>query len=112
MNKIFRRAVALFISAVMLICAIPFSYAAENISWSFEDGVLSITGAGEMKDYAVSHAPWFSVRESIKSVVVSSGVTSIGENAFYDCDSLEAVELPAGITEIGSGAFRDCGLLE
>lgn len=112
MNKIFRRAVALLISTVMLICAIPFSYAAENISWSLEDGVLSITGTGEMKDYAVSHAPWFSVRESIKSVVVSSGVTSIGENAFYDCDSLEAVELPVGITKIGSGAFRDCGVLE
>lgn len=112
MNKNFKRTVALFISAVLLVCSVPFSYAAGSIGWSLEDGVLSVTGTGEMSDYAVSFAPWFSVRESIKSVVVSDGVTSIGENAFYDCDSLEAVELPAGVTKIGDGAFRDCGALE
>lgn len=111
MNRIFRRAVALLISAAMLFCAIPFSYAADNTSWSLEDGVLSITGEGEMKDFAVSHTPWYSVRESIKTVVISNGVTGIGNNAFYDCDSLESVAISSDVISIGTGAFRDCGML-
>lgn len=41
-------------------------------------------------------------------VTVPEGVTSIGEGAFYNCDSLESVILPEEITSIGAGAFNDC----
>lgn len=118
MNKNFSRIVALLTAILIVLAAVPTGFAAvsekcgDNLVWSLKDGVLSIDGSGDMNDYAVSYTPWFDCRADIESVSISDGVTSVGSNAFYDCDSLEAVELPAGITEIGSGAFRDCGMLE
>ena len=35
-------------------------------------------------------------------------VTSIGEEAFYDCDGLTSVDIPDGVTSIGESAFEGC----
>ena len=35
-------------------------------------------------------------------------VTSIGQNAFYNCTSLTSVTIPDSVTEIGDSAFRYC----
>ena len=35
-------------------------------------------------------------------------VTSIGEDAFYECTSLTGVEIPGSVTSIGDFAFKDC----
>lgn len=44
---------------------------------------LTIRGSGAMEDYLMSgHQPWRSFRDQITSVVVSPGVTSIGNLAF------------------------------
>ncbi len=43
--------------------------------------------------------------ETIKSVVISDGVTSIGALAFMNCISLEKVVIPATVTNIGAQAF-------
>jgi len=42
----------------------------------------------------------------------SAEVTSIGENAFYECTSLVDVEIPKSVTFIGKYAFRYCSALE
>lgn len=39
---------------------------------------------------------------------ISSGVTSIGEGAFFVCSNLETIILPPSVTSIGDGAFRGC----
>lgn len=39
---------------------------------------------------------------------IPSGVTSIGEGAFFVCSSLETIILPSSVTSIGDGAFRGC----
>ena len=39
---------------------------------------------------------------------VTSAVTRIGQDAFYDCSSLQSVTIPNGVTLISSGAFADC----
>jgi hypothetical protein len=39
-------------------------------------------------------------------------VTSIGDKAFYNCDSLTSVEIPDSITSIGTSAFADCDSLQ
>ena len=35
-------------------------------------------------------------------------VTSIGEEAFYDCSGLTSVDIPDGVTSIGESAFEGC----
>ena len=37
-----------------------------------------------------------------------SELATIGNKAFYNCDSLETIELPATVTEIGESAFEEC----
>lgn len=44
-------------------------------------------------------------------VVIPDGVASIGNYAFYDCDSLTGVTIPNSVTSIGNYAFFDCDSL-
>ena len=39
---------------------------------------------------------------------IPNSVTSIGENAFYDCRSLTSVTIPDSVTSIGNNAFGGC----
>ena len=41
-------------------------------------------------------------------VVIPEGVTSIGEEAFDNCNSLTGIIIPKGVTSIGDRAFRLC----
>ncbi|MBR4768656.1 MAG: leucine-rich repeat domain-containing protein [Lachnospiraceae bacterium] len=52
--------------------------------------------------------PWYSFADRITAVSVGEGITSIGELAFYDCESLSNVILPNTLREIGIRAFKDC----
>ena len=45
---------------------------------------------------------------SLNSVVIESGVNSIGAYCFSGCSSISEIELPDTITTIGSGAFYNC----
>jgi hypothetical protein len=47
---------------------------------------------------------------SAKGTVTESGITTIGNYAFRDCDALATVDLPAA-TSIGSYAFYNCDAL-
>ncbi len=44
----------------------------------------------------------------VKSMTIPESVTTIGDDAFYNCEKLEELNLPKGITEIGSRAFSGC----
>ncbi len=84
----------------------------ESLTWSLDgDGVLTIRGTGEMTDYQTNSTAWEGNRWKIKSVVVESGVTSIGANAFYYVVNATAITLPTSVTKIGAGAFSYCSAL-
>ncbi|MCD7944126.1 MAG: leucine-rich repeat protein, partial [Clostridia bacterium] len=84
----------------------------DNLTWTLEDGTLTISGTGEMYDYDYGTAPWYSYCESITSVVIEDGAESIGEYAFWGCTSLESVTIPDSVTTIGDDAFAWCSSLE
>lgn len=93
---------------------------------------LTIRGSGAMEDYLMSsNQPWYSFHDQITSVVVSPGVTSIGQcafsrfaklthvdiadsvisigwDAFYYCSSLTNITIPQSVTYIGPLAFFHC----
>ena len=53
--------------------------------------------------------PWKDVREKIKTVVIETGVTSIGNEAFSGCEVMTSVTLPgSGLETIGKKAFHGC----
>ena len=79
-----------------------------NLKWHLtDDGVLTITGKGEMYDY--SYTPWS--YDDLTRVIIGNGVTTIGKNAFIGRSSLTSVNIPNSVTTIGQAAFYDCSSL-
>ena len=87
----------------------------DNLTWVLDDeGVLTISGTGDMSDYYLDYAPrapWYDSRNAVKSVVIEEGATSIGNHAFTGCYYLTSVVIPEGITSIGREAFKQCNSL-
>lgn len=50
--------------------------------------------------------------ESLESVIIPNTVTSIGNYAFYCCESLKSVTIGNGVTSIGKRAFWGCESLK
>ncbi len=91
---------------------LSFSYAEDA---SIQRNFAYILGQGEgaerkqttyMYDYDITEntSPFYE-NDAVKKLVVSDGITSIGETAFKRCMNLENVSLPATLTKIGSTAF-------
>jgi hypothetical protein len=46
--------------------------------------------------------------DSLTAITIPDGVTSIGERVFSLCSSLAAITIPDSVTTIGNQAFRGC----
>lgn len=134
-----RKLLALLLALCLLAAALPLSASAaqyggscgQNLTWSIDGNVLTISGSGPMNDYRkASDQPWYKYRKPVTKVVVNSGVTTIGENAFrgmdmmtatlpdtltkigddafYSCEELTGITIPSGVTSIGEAAFGSC----
>ena len=89
----------------------------KNLKWTYdaEKRTLFINGTGDMPNYYSSstegsRAPWVNskIKDEIETVVLSDGVTSIGEYAFFECTSLKTVTMPNSVISINKGAFYKC----
>ena len=84
-----------------------------NMNWNLNgNGVLTISGTGNMPDYSSTSQPWYKYRESIKQVKIGDGITGIGNYAFSGCTNLISVTIPGNVTSIGKRAFGGCKALE
>ena len=50
--------------------------------------------------------------DNLVSVVMPAGIVNIGRNAFANCDNLAYIEIPSTVENIGSYAFSGCSSLE
>ena len=91
------------------------------LTWTLsDDGVLTISGnssmgyvdsvSGFIADFYVKN-PWKDVKDSIQTVIIEDGVTSICGYAFWGFENLQSVNIGNGVTNIAISAFNDCGSL-
>ncbi len=65
----------------------------------------NLTTATKISNYA------FTSCESLTSITIPDGVTSIGGGAFRNCSSLTSINIPDGETRIGDWTFHGCSSL-
>ena len=73
---------------------------------TYDDGktehTIVISGLTSIGDYAFYNC------SGLTSVTIPDSVTSIGDYAFYNCSGLTSVTIPDSVTSIGSSAFSFC----
>ena len=118
-----KRVLSVFLVLCFVLTLLPAAFAdsstsgkcGDNLTWTLDgDGTLTISGTGKMWDsdyYNDYDVPWADFLASIEKVVISKGVTSIGNEAFKWCERLTNVTIPDSITSIGNSAFYDCSSL-
>lgn len=82
----------------------------DNLEWTLENGVLTISGTGDMYDYDISDValPWYEIGDSITKIVIEDGVTGIGAYTFWLCFNLKEVVISSDVAEIRTYAFGNC----
>lgn len=110
-----KRIISLLLSLTMLLsltAGLDFSayaaeagYCGENVRYCYYDsGTIRIYGTGEMHD----GCRMGSSKIEMKNAVIETGVTSIGDETFYNCTSLTSITIPDSVTSIGDHAFCNC----
>ena len=103
-----------------------------NLTWTLtSDGTLTISGTGDMADFASGNQPWEEHLAAIRTAVVQEGVTSVGNyflsnctgltsltlpaglmsakhQFLFGCTGLTSLTLPAGLSSVGDNFLRDC----
>lgn len=89
-----------------------------SVTWKWVESThtITISGKGKMRDYCspnyedpfFSPTPWDNYIESIQTLVIESGVTSVA--GFQLCTNLSSVTLPNTITLIDNYAFYSCAI--
>ena len=77
----------------------------ENIHYVlYENGKLLLHGTGETYDYQIGQSPFWE-NEDIRSLVISDGITKIGNSLFERCKSMTSASFPTSLSEIGERSF-------
>ena len=81
---------------------------------------ISTNGAVNVPELVTDGNLWYKVvgiadsafaNSTVSSITLPEGVTSVGNSAFYGCNSLSVINLPSTVTMIGDSAFAECGQL-
>lgn len=81
--------------------------------WYIEGTTLYITGTGEMFDAVDANEldlPWYKEVDSIDKIVISDGITYIGNNSFKEMTAVKSVEIADSVQRIGESAFEKCAI--
>ncbi len=107
-----KRIFGLILTIAMLCALLPCAASAaatgtcgDNVTWVLDDdGTLTISGTGDMYGF-YDGVPWNDNAADITEVIISDGITSIGDYAFSNCTSLASVSIPDRVTSIDYYAF-------
>lgn len=107
-----RRFLGIMAMLVVLCCAVtvsvfgadPVSGSYGDLTWTYQDGTLTIFGTGHAGD----DVPWSSYKSEIRNLVMEDGVRGLGQNAMMDCTALESVAVPDSVQYFGNQCFSGC----
>ena len=111
MKKIFTLFVAAVAAVTMSAKTAESGYCGANLTWFYNpsDSSLTISGTGPMTNYSQdNHAPWYEYYDKITSLYLESGMTTIGDYAFFWLSKVEYIDIPYGVTSIGDYSFGGC----
>ena len=87
----------------------PHGKCGDKLYWNITDNTLTIFGTGAMYDYKLGASPWYTHKESLKTLLLEEGMTYIGKRAFRDCSGFTGdLIIPNSVTSIGDYAFYEC----
>lgn len=91
----------------------------DNVAFALtSDGVMTISGSGEMNGYVTKNnkttAPWSDYISKITQVVIKGNVENIGTCAFAGCSAITDLNLDNAekLRTIGQSSFEDCAALK
>ena len=104
-----KKQILLFTAALLFCIVSAFAQGGTTgpLTWNINNGTLTISGEGEMPDYLLDQ-PWYDYKDDIHTLVIESGVTSIGSFAFYYFENLTSVSISNNVLSINSYAFFNC----
>ena len=81
-----------------------------GIKWVLDGdtGILTVSGKGAIPAFRNWDAPWEPYAESISGIVISEGITSVGDRAFAWCNYAATLSLPSTLKTICEYAFNNC----
>lgn len=90
----------------------------DNATWSLDSaGTLTVSGSGAIYDYVYQVGPnhhlppWNKYSHEITKLVLSPGITRVGNLAFAYLYYLEEVSISSTVTELGTRCFESCDRL-
>ena len=86
------------------------NYPADNLIATFNNGILTISGEGEMQEWASPEdTPWNCVKDDITTIVIHNGLTTITTWAFWGCCNFDMIIIWGFPPTIYENAFGGCG---
>lgn len=81
----------------------------DNLTWTLDqNGLLHISGIGEMYEDLEWNYGWRDFWEDIKNVNIDTGITTISNGAFDSCVNIVSVKIPNSVKLIDAGSFAAC----
>lgn len=85
----------------------------DYVSWELTaDGELRLYGSNNIPQCGFNKYPWDSYGDSIKSVTIESGITTIPDDLFSQKTNITTISISDTVATIGSNAFFNCTNLQ
>jgi len=103
---------------ILFLCILFFNTICHGQTWNITATMTAILDKGVLvfkttreEESMPNRQIWPFERQSVISLIIEKGITTVGDYAFYKCGNLTSITIPATVTYIGEAAFRECGKL-